>query len=437
MDTDLNGCSATDVDFANLKLNITDGVLMGSVISNETGNYTIPVSAGTHTVTPVLENPSYFTISPASFNVTFPTTASPFTQDFCIVPNGNHSDVEITLIPIDAPVPGFNVKYRLEYKNKGNQVTNGQITLTYNDAVLDFISANPIVTTASSGSLTWDYTNLLPFESRTTEFIMNLNTPMETPPLNGDDILNYTATINPTASDETPTDNVFTLNQEVVNSYDPNDKTCLEGETINPSMIGDYVHYQIRFENTGTYPAQNVVVKDMIDATKFDVSTLQIISTSHSCCTRITGNKVEFIFKNINLPFDDATNDGYVVFKIKTLPTLTVNSTISNTAEIYFDYNFPIVTNTATSTYQVLANQDFDFANEFTLYPNPVKNVLNINAKYGLEIQSLEIYNTIGQLVLVKPNYTQTIDVSNLKTGTYFVKVTTEKGSGSVKFIKE
>ena len=437
LDTDLNGCSTADVDYANLKLNITDGVNSGSVISNETGNYSIPVSAGTHTVTPVLENPSYFTISPTSFNVVFPTTASPFTQDFCIVPNGNHSDLEITLIPIDAPVPGFNVKYKLVYKNKGNLVANGQISLTFDDTVLDFVSSIPAFTNTATGSLSLDYTNLLPFESRSVEFIMNLNTTMDTPPLNGGDFLNYTATINLIATDETPTDNVFILNQTVVNSYDPNDKTCLEGETINPSMIGDYVHYQIRFENTGTFPAQNVVVKDMIDATKFDIATLQMVITSHSCYTRITGNKVEFIFENINLPFDDATNDGYVVFKIKTLPTLTINSTISNTAEIYFDYNFPIVTNTATSTYQVLANQDFDFANEFTLYPNPVKNVLNINAKNGLEIQSLEIYNTFGQLVIAKPNFEQTIDVSVLPSGTYFIKASTEKGSGSMKFVKQ
>ncbi len=437
LDADLNGCSTTDFDYANLKLNITDGVNSGSVISNETGNYSIPVSAGTHTVTPVLENPSYFTISPTSFNVVFPTTASPFTQDFCIVPNGNHSDLEITLIPIDAPVPGFNVKYKLVYKNKGNLVANGQISLTFDDTVLDFVSSIPAFTNTATGSLSLDYTNLLPFESRSVEFIMNLNTTMDTPPLNGGDFLNYTATINLIATDETPTDNVFILNQTVVNSYDPNDKTCLEGETINPSMIGDYVHYQIRFENTGTFPAQNVVVKDMINTTKFDIATLQMVNTSHSCYTRITGNKVEFIFENINLPFVDATNDGYVVFKIKTLPTLTINSTISNTAEIYFDYNFPIVTNTATSTYQVLSNQDFDFANEFSLYPNPVKNILNINAKKGLEIQSLEIYDTLGQLVIAKPNFEQTIDVSVLPSGTYFIKASTEKGSGSMKFVKQ
>ncbi len=58
-------------------------------------------------------------------------------------------------------------------------------------------------------------------------------------------------------------------------------------------------------------------------------------------------NKVEFIFENINLPFDDANNDGFVAFKIKTKSSLVLGDTFSNSANIYFDYNFPIVTNTA------------------------------------------------------------------------------------------
>lgn len=53
----------------------------------------------------------------------------------------------------------------------------------------------------------------------------------------------------------------------------------------------------------------------MIDATKFDVASLIPLNASHDYTTRIIGNKVEFIFENINLPFEDATNDGYIVSK--------------------------------------------------------------------------------------------------------------------------
>src|SRR5690606_20906712 len=114
---------------------------------------------------------------------------------------------------------------------------------------------------------------------------------------------------------------------------DPNDKTCLQGTGISQTQVGNYVHYLIRFENTGTANAQNIVVKDIIDTSKFDLSSLIAVCGSHSIVTRITGpNTVEFIFENIQLPFADATNDGYVVFKIRTLPNLTVGNAFSNTA---------------------------------------------------------------------------------------------------------
>ena len=267
---------------------------------------------------------------------------------------------------------------------------------------------------------------------------LNVNSPMEIPAVNGGDILNYTALINGLNTDETLVDNSATLNQIVVNSYDPNDKTCLEGTTINPSMIGQYVHYQIRFENTGTFPAENIVVKDMIDTTKFDIATLQITDASHSCVTRITNpNKVEFIFEDINLPFDDANNDGYVVFKIKTKSTLVVGNSISNLANIYFDYNFPIVTNTATSTYQVLGTNEFDSNNALTLYPIPVKDNLNFSFKNSEITSSISIYNLLGQLIQTITNPSNSIDVSNLQSGSYLIKVTTDKGISSGKFVKE
>ena len=186
---------------------------------------------------------------------------------------------------------------------------------------------------------------------------------------------------------------------------------------------------------------QNIVVKDMIDMSRLDISTLIPTSASHSFETNITaGNKVEFVFENINLPFDDANNDGYIAFKIKTLPTLVTGDTFTNDASIYFDYNFPIVTNKATTTIKTLLSvQDFEFSNYFNVYPNPVSDVLNITAKANVEVKSINIYNMLGQLVLVIPN-AQTVskvDVSNLTSGNYFVKINSDNGTSSTKFIKK
>ncbi len=434
-----DGCDVSDGVYPNLKLSFTSGSVTGNLIANESGNYRYDVQSGTHIISPILQNPTYFTVSPTSTSVAFPSSASPSIKDFCISPNGIHNDLEIIIIPINDAISGFDTDYKIIYKNNGTHTQSGQIHLLYDDSIMDLVYTNELISNQSLNDLTWNFANLAPFESREIRFKMNLNAPTDTPPLNGGETINYSVTISG-ASDETPSDNDFELSQLVFNSFDPNDKVCLEGITITPDKIGEYVHYKIRFENTGTANAQNIVVKDMIDTTKFDITTLVPLDGSHEFYTRITNtNKVEFIFENIQLPFDDANNDGYVVFKIKTKSTLTTGSSFSNTASIYFDYNFPIVTNTATTTIQALTNQDFEFSNYFELAPNPAKDSVNIQAKNDIELSSISIYNTLGQLLVVIPNAKETIsiDVSKLTSGTYFVKVITDKGTSNSKLIKE
>ena len=440
LDNNTNGCDALDIVVPSLKFTTTNGTTIGSLISNTLGNYSITVPEGTYTITPILENQNYFNVSPTTLTVSFPTQISPFFQNFCITANGEHPDLEITLIPLEVARPGFETKYKVIYKNKGNQTQSGSVNLTFDDAILDFISASPVATTQKVNSLSWNFTNLKPFESKEITFTLNVNSPMEIPAVNNGDLLKFVATITWQGPDETPIDNAFTLNQTVVGSYDPNDKTCLEGNVIKPELIGQYVHYMIRFENTGTYAAQNVVVKDMIDLSKFDISSLIPTSSSHSFISKISdNNRVEFIFENINLPFDDANNDGYIAFKIKTLPTLKVGDSFTNEANIYFDYNFPIVTNKATSKFETTLNiQDFEFSNYFSLYPNPVNEELNIIGKQNIKLQSLTIYDILGQVVIAVPNAKSgsKIDVSKLTSGNYFVIVKSDKGISSMKFIK-
>jgi hypothetical protein len=125
--------------------------------------------------------------------------------------------------------------------------------------------------------------------------------------------------------------------------------------------------------------------------------------------------------------------------KIKTKPSLVVGDTFSNSASIYFDYNFPIVTNSFTTTITALATQDFDFGNYFTAYPSPARNSLTLETKAGINVKTLNIYDVLGQIVIAMPNpeSVANIDVSDLKTGTYFIKVTTNKGTANKKFIKK
>lgn len=433
LDLDSNGCDTNDLTVNNIKVVIDDTTESGYTFTNAIGEYEFYTQSNNVTITPY-PNINYFIQTPQFASINFLNQVQQ--QDFCVVSNGIHNDLEISIIPLTQAVPGFDSEYQIIYRNNGNQIQSGTINLSYDDNVLDFVSTNQTIANQSTNLLTWSFLNLLPFESRTFEIVFNLNTPMETHPLNSGDILIYSALISG-LTDDNPNDNQLTLNQVVVNSFDPNDKTCLEGTTITQNMVGEYVHYLIRFENNGTANAQNIVVKDMIDINKFDINTLVPINGSHHFITRKSStNKVEFIFQNINLPFDDANNDGYVSFKIKTKPNLVVGNTFSNSANIYFDYNFPIVTNNYTTTVQnTLGLQENYFVNNISVYPNPVKDILNFKTEYN--ISKVEVYDIAGRILSSNSVSENKIDLSNLKTGNYILKLFAENEIMNIKIMKE
>ncbi len=435
-DADNNGCDANDVLQPNLKVTIDDGIMQGATFVNAPGLYTFHTQAGNFLLTPTMENPTWFNFSPPTATIPFAdNNNNTTTQNFCITPDGFHPDIEVIIAPIDSARPGFDATYQITFKNKGNYTySEGIVGFQFDDTVLDFVSASENPLTQAVGQINWNFTNLLPFESRSIQVTLNVNGPMETPPVNINDLLNFTASSFPSEVDETPIDNTFTYQQTVVGSFDPNDKTCLEGNIINPENIGNYLHYSINFENTGTAAAEKIVVKDVIDATKFDISTLQILSTSHPATTKITGNKVEFMFDNINLA---PTFHGNVVFKIKTKNSLTVGSAVSNKAEIYFDYNFPIETNTATSTFQTLSNVGFETDDSVRVFPNPTMNRINITASEL--IKTIQLFDAQGRLMSTSlvNDLKSTFDVSSYSKGIYFLKVQTAKGIKTEKIIKE
>lgn len=253
---------------------------------------------------------------------------------------------------------------------------------------------------------------------------MNLNSPMETPALNNGDRIQFTGNIQPENNnivDDFPADNDIAANFNVVNSADPNDITCLEGNSVGPNQIGKYVHYMIRFENIGTANAMNVVIKNLIDTSKFDLATLVPLYSNYNFVTKQTNNQFEFIFENINLPFDDANNDGYIVYKIKLKNNLVVGNTFTNQANIYFDYNFPILTNIESTIIEVLDNSSFD-TSTISIYPNPTSDFINIQSD-SLQDFNIEIFDLLGNQVGKHKNLKQ-VDISNFNSGVYLLKIT-------------
>jgi Leucine-rich repeat (LRR) protein len=433
-DDDNNGCDITDEVNPFIRFNITDGTTTGATVTNINGGYTFFANAGNYTLSPNVENPTWFTFSPSSANFVFPDNNNNISnQNFCINAVGIHNDIEVAFHQTDVARPGFDAPYKIVFKNKGNQMVSGTINLAFNDDKTDFVSSTPTVNTQSTNSLTWNYINLMPFESRSISFNLNINSPVETPAVNIGDILNFVTTINP-VTDDIPADNTFNYNQTVVGSFDPNSIECLEGESVNPSYIGQYLHYGVNFENTGNYPAENIVVKVIIDTTKYDMNSLQLMDTSHNSYTRITGNIAEFIFETINL---DSGGHGNILFKIKTLNELSSGDMVNKRADIFFDYNAPIDTGMANTTFQTLSNGNFEIDDSISVYPNPTKSNININCQNT--IKTIQLYDVQGRLLETKlvDDLQTSIDISEKSKGIYFLKITSDNGSKVVKVVKE
>jgi len=83
-----------------------------------------------------------------------------------------------------------------------------------------------------------------------------------------------------------------------------------------------------------------------------------------------------------------------------------------------------------------LGTNNFDLSG-LKYYPNPVNNMLNIEFAGG--ITSVEVYNAIGQKVMTKKENSvlATVDMTSLAAGTYFVKVTSQNGSKTLKVMKQ
>lgn len=434
-DSQNDGCDDGDDEFPFIKININNVSETGSAFTASNGEYAFYIQDGTFTVTPDIENPSFFNITPIDATINFPDTNNNVeVQDFCITANGIHPDIEIVIAPSIPARPGFDAEYLITYRNKGNQAVSGDVIFNYDDTVLDYLSSTETPTSQTTGALSWDYSNLLPFESRSVFVTLNVNGPMETPAVNIDDPLSFSATVNPVVGDDSPSDNSFSYRQIVVGSYDPNDIACIEGDVVEPSEIGNYLHYLIRFENTGNAPAENVVVETEVDPTQFNINSLRLLSSSHNVDVRVSDNIIKFIFEGIYL--EASGGHGNILLRMKTKPDLEINDTVTKDAKIFFDYNFPIETNDANTTFATLSNSEYELDNSISLYPNPVRDIFSVKAKNV--IKSVSLFDVQGRLLQTRINSESEIelDISTRSKGVYFVKILTEKGIKVEKIIK-
>ncbi|SMP11579.1 T9SS type A sorting domain-containing protein [Chryseobacterium profundimaris] len=434
-DENNNGCDTNDEIFEHMKLKITDGTTGETFVKNN-GKYDFYTQAGNFTVTAEPENPALFNVTPATFSTSFPNNNNNvFTQDLCVTKNGNANDLEVVIAPLTNAVPGFDAKYKVMWRNKGNTILSGNVTFTFNASKMDFVSSG-LPSAVSGNQITFNFTNLKPYANTASEITFNIHPPTHpTSPANAGDQLNFMASLGPVVGDINPADNTFNYQQTVINSFDPNDIVCLQGNTIPAAMIGNYLHYIVNFENSGTAPATNIVVEMDINPADFDISSLQLQNASHQAYTKVTENKAEFMMKSANL---GSGGHGNILLKMKSKGTLNPGDQLMNKANIYFDYNFPIETNDAvTNIAGVLKVEENLNATSAEVYPNPTKGEVNINAES--EIKAVEVYDNAGRIIQKQIGINArktTLTIRSENKGVFYLKIIADKGSVMKKVIK-
>ncbi|MDN3693877.1 S8/S53 family peptidase [Chryseobacterium tructae] len=131
---------------------------------------------------------------------------------------------------------------------------------------------------------------------------------------------------------------------------------------------------------------------------------------------------------------------GGVACLIQAFPTMNrdqLKAKLRQTASLYPNHtdqmgygilNFGSLYNSVLNTSEVVQKQ------KFVLFPNPVKNILNIASEN--DINSLEIYDNLGRLIR-KVNHEKSVKVDDFAKGVYYLKILSEDKVYYEKFIKE
>jgi len=425
--------SAGDMEMANERvLLMPDNVY---AFSDDYGNYTFGTYNGSHTVAwnPVAGGMFNLLSDSASYTVNANNnTQSGF--DFGLRSVNEYYTSEIILTN-NFPRCNTDVQYNVHYKNLSNHPTNGQIIVGKAPS-MTFVSAVPAPTLVQGDTITWDYTNLLPLATANIQIVFHLPAP-------GNNIQTQAVITAVDGGNVIQFSDTSLTNPTISCSWDPNDKAVTPPgvQNQNYTLFADVLDYTVRFQNTGTDTAFNVVIIDTLSAS-LDLATFEVIASSHSVQTELKpSGVVTFTFNNIMLPdsnVNELASHGFVRYRIHALAGLPANTVITNTANIFFDLNEPVATNTTTNTMVYViptAIDEPEAENDgVIIYPNPFDEtaVLKFNNS-NRETYSLKIFNAVGETVREARFKSNEILLrkQSLAPGLYFYMLKNDSGKNS------
>lgn len=418
-------------------------------LTDSTGNYLFKLPLGSYkTLIPNLS--PYLNCNPFVHNVTFTTAGiKSSNNNFGLYFIPGIKDLRISITNYSPAHPGAMALSQIDYSNVGTDtIFNPYIKFNADSNISTFFS-NPVSDSSSINALYWNKPFLVPGQTGRI-IIYNL---IPSTLIAGTQI-NVSATIYPIATDTFPSDNTYNVSQPIVMSYDPNYKEVEPSGNVSTQFIADgsYLNYTIHFQNTGTAAAFYVDVKDTLD-NNLDLSSFEFLSSSHNCIPQLNSygyyKTIDFIFNAINLP-DSSSNGpashGFVKYRIKAKSNLQVGDSIKNAAQIFFDSNPPVPTNTVTTAI-IAPNGIINLPNknvELFVFPNPANNNVTIKLKLNKkENIQLALSDLMGK-ELYKFNafsnsnlFEQQIDLSAFAKGIYIISAITDKEVLVQKIIKQ
>lgn len=249
----------------------------------------------------------------------------------------------------------FDNTYYLEVYNDGSAVADNTIAYIELDEYFDFISSDFTLLSQNGQTVALDIGTVPARQAARGKIEFNLSCDAE---------LGQAHYVNAYLEYEAPCDESSRVTEafecrENIGSYDPNDKSIYVDGIADAVTIGEdsELEYLIRFQNTGTDTAFTVRIEDSLSE-DLVLSSLYPVAASHDYSWEIDRRNVIITFENILLPdstVNETASHGFVKFRVElTDDRPAPGAIVENTAEIYFDFNEPIVTNTVQTSYLCL-----------------------------------------------------------------------------------
>ncbi len=318
-----------------------------------------------------------------------------------VVKPATTTDLAIELTNNTVFRPGFSTKVFVNVANGAAFAAQAKVGIK-KPAFLQLLTAQPNVTVLGD-SLVWYLGDLPPNATR--QLVLTFKTTNST--AIGTSVL-VSGKVSTLFGDSSMANNTDAVQAIVVGSYDPNDKQVEPmAATLAQLQANQPLTYTIRFQNTGNFPADFVELVDTLSGA-LQWSTMRILASSHPCTYTLQQGVLKFFFDDILLPGaaqDEPNSHGFVKFSVQPIGGLTVGDQVANFCDIYFDYNPPIRTNTATTEVVLFGQGGNPPAETATLSvrPNPASYTMRLSWPEALPNDGiLRLYRDNGTTALTE-----------------------------------